>query len=123
AIAFTAWLMAPAPMACSSTCPRSRTMPAMAPATAAGREDDETFSAAGAGSATGNGGAGSLHGAAAPGAESEGPAGSWIDIVMGAARTLPEPAVEGNRFGGRMVPNSTGRPAGGAPGTTRRYFA
>src|SRR5579859_1725315 len=44
AIALTAWLMAPAPMACTSTRPLLRMTPAMAPATATGLEVAETFS-------------------------------------------------------------------------------
>src|ERR1700716_2012818 len=44
AIALTAWLMAPAPMAWTSTRPLLRITPAMAPATATGLEVAETFS-------------------------------------------------------------------------------
>src|SRR5712691_181789 len=44
AIALTAWLMAPAPMACTSTRPLLRITPAMAPATATGLEVAETLS-------------------------------------------------------------------------------
>src|SRR5712691_4611705 len=44
AIAFTAWLIAPAPMACTSTLPLLRMTPAMAPATATGLEVADTFS-------------------------------------------------------------------------------
>src|SRR5207245_4478712 len=44
AIAFTAWLIAPAPIACTSTRPLLRITPAMAPATATGLEVAETFS-------------------------------------------------------------------------------
>src|SRR3981081_133140 len=44
AIALTAWLMAPAPMACTSTRPLLRITPAIAPATATGLEVAETFS-------------------------------------------------------------------------------
>src|ERR1700730_3824878 len=44
AIALTAWLIAPAPMACTSTRPLLRITPAMAPATATGLEVAETFS-------------------------------------------------------------------------------
>src|SRR6202521_4395392 len=44
AMAFTAWLIAPAPMACTSTRPLLRMTPAMAPATATGLEVAETFS-------------------------------------------------------------------------------
>src|SRR6059058_3006148 len=43
AIAFTAWLMAPAPIACTSTRLWLRTTPAIAPATATGFEVAETF--------------------------------------------------------------------------------
>src|ERR1700737_2506411 len=43
AIAFTAWLMAPAPIACTSTRLWLRTTPAIAPATATGLEVAETF--------------------------------------------------------------------------------
>src|SRR5438093_7766393 len=45
ATALTAWLIAAAPMACTSARPRSRTMPAMAPATSVGRDEAETFNA------------------------------------------------------------------------------
>src|ERR1700682_4479133 len=44
AIALTAWLIAPAPIACTSTRPLLRITPAMAPATATGLEVAETFS-------------------------------------------------------------------------------
>src|SRR4029077_13661985 len=44
AIALTAWLMAPAPMAWTSTLPLLRITPAMAPATATGLEVAETLS-------------------------------------------------------------------------------
>src|ERR1700694_5295920 len=44
AIALTAWLMAPAPIAWTSTRPLLRITPAMAPATATGLEVAETFS-------------------------------------------------------------------------------
>src|SRR3977135_1611242 len=44
AIAVTAWLMAPAPIACTSTRPLLLITPAMAPATATGLEGAETFS-------------------------------------------------------------------------------
>src|SRR5260370_11234693 len=44
AIALTAWLMAPAPIACPSTRPLLRITPAMAPATATGLDVAETFS-------------------------------------------------------------------------------
>src|SRR5258706_16189802 len=44
AIAFTAWLTAPAPIACTSTRPLLRITPAIAPATATGLEVAETFS-------------------------------------------------------------------------------
>src|SRR5258705_1194229 len=44
AIAFTAWLIAPAPIACTSTRPLLRITPAIAPATATGLEVAETFS-------------------------------------------------------------------------------
>src|ERR1700674_2457758 len=44
AIAVTAWLIAPAPIACTSTRPLLRITPAMAPATATGLEVAETFS-------------------------------------------------------------------------------
>src|SRR5450631_1710125 len=44
AIALTAWLMAPAPIACTSTRPLLLITPAMAPATATGLEVAETFS-------------------------------------------------------------------------------
>src|SRR3979411_1674216 len=44
AIALTAWLMAPAPMAWTSTRPLLRITPAIAPATATGLEVAETFS-------------------------------------------------------------------------------
>src|SRR5258708_31415146 len=44
AIALTAWLMAPAPMACTSTRPLLRITPAIAPAPATGLEVAETFS-------------------------------------------------------------------------------
>src|ERR1700682_4314365 len=44
AIALTAWLMAPAPMAWTSTRPLLRITPAIAPATASGLEVAETFS-------------------------------------------------------------------------------
>src|SRR5437899_12727269 len=43
AIALTAWLMAPAPMACTSTLDCWRTTPAMAPATATGLLVAETL--------------------------------------------------------------------------------
>src|SRR5207237_2103151 len=43
AIALTAWLMAPAPIACTSTRLWLRTTPAIAPATATGFEVAETF--------------------------------------------------------------------------------
>src|ERR1700736_2396881 len=43
AIALTAWLMAPAPIACTSTRVWLRTTPAIAPATATGFEVAETF--------------------------------------------------------------------------------
>src|SRR5947207_4211186 len=43
AIAFTAWLMAPAPIACTSTRLWLRTTPAIAPATATGLDVAETF--------------------------------------------------------------------------------
>src|SRR5438132_4594242 len=43
AIALTAWLMAPAPMACTSTRLWVRTTPAMAPATATGLDVAETL--------------------------------------------------------------------------------
>src|SRR5260370_26183599 len=43
AIALTAWLMAPAPMAWTSTLPLLRITPAMAPATATGFEVAETL--------------------------------------------------------------------------------
>src|SRR3990172_9947640 len=41
--AFTAWLTAPAPMACTSACFCSRTIPAIAPATAVVRDSAETL--------------------------------------------------------------------------------
>src|SRR5438093_1628208 len=44
AIALTAWLIAPAPMACTSTRPLLRITPAIAPATATGLEVAETLS-------------------------------------------------------------------------------
>src|SRR5437870_1353283 len=44
AMALTAWLMAPAPIAWTSTRPLLRMTPAMAPATATGLEVAETFS-------------------------------------------------------------------------------
>src|SRR5690348_17387639 len=44
AMALTAWLMAPAPMAWTSTLPLLRITPAMAPATATGFEVAETLS-------------------------------------------------------------------------------
>src|ERR1700693_2177990 len=44
AIALTAWLMAPAPIACTSTPPLLLITPAMAPATATGLEVADTFS-------------------------------------------------------------------------------
>src|SRR5438270_433514 len=44
AIALTAWLIAPAPIACISTRPLLRMTPAMAPATATGFEVAETLS-------------------------------------------------------------------------------
>src|ERR1700741_3998726 len=44
AIAFTAWLMAPAPIAWTSTRPLLRITPAIAPATATGLEVAETLS-------------------------------------------------------------------------------
>src|SRR5579864_6560867 len=44
AIALIAWLIAAAPMACSSAVPRSRTTPASAPATAVGLDFAATFS-------------------------------------------------------------------------------
>src|SRR6476646_498660 len=44
AMALTAWLMAPAPIACTSTRPLLLITPAMAPATATGLEVAETFS-------------------------------------------------------------------------------
>src|ERR671923_3094065 len=44
AIALTAWLMAPAPIACTSTRPLLRITPAIAPATATGFEVAETLS-------------------------------------------------------------------------------
>src|SRR6185295_10198566 len=44
AIALTAWLMAPAPIACTSTRPLLRITPAIAPATATGLEVAETLS-------------------------------------------------------------------------------
>src|SRR6266568_2404058 len=44
AIALTAWLIAPAPIACTSTRPLLRMTPAMAPATATGLEVAETLS-------------------------------------------------------------------------------
>src|ERR1700694_2421669 len=44
AIALTAWLIAPAPIACTSTRPLLRITPAMAAATATGLEVAETFS-------------------------------------------------------------------------------
>ncbi len=43
AMALTAWFTAPAPTACISTPTPSFTMPAMAPATEAGDDFDETF--------------------------------------------------------------------------------
>src|SRR4029077_4479569 len=43
AMALTAWLIAPAPIACTSTRPLLRITPAMAPATATGLEVAETF--------------------------------------------------------------------------------
>jgi hypothetical protein len=43
ATALTAWLVAPAPIACTSARPFSRTTPAIAPATALGRDRAETF--------------------------------------------------------------------------------
>src|SRR5260370_144579 len=44
AVALTAWLIAPAPIACPSTRPLLRMTPAMAPATATGFEVAETLS-------------------------------------------------------------------------------
>src|SRR5260370_8209444 len=44
AMALTAWLIAPAPIACTSTRPLLRLTPAMAPATATGFEVAETLS-------------------------------------------------------------------------------
>src|SRR5919108_3035091 len=94
AMAFTAWLIAPAPMACTSARPCSRIMPATAPATAGGLEEAETRSASTAGRAGGPAAGGDVTGGGAT--------GCWVAIGGGglAAARSAEPSHANRRVDG-----------------------
>src|SRR6266508_4502699 len=123
ATAFTAWLIAAAPMACTSARPRSRTIPAIAPATSVGRDEAETFSAR-ATDGVGAAGGGSVP--AAGGVATTASCSCWLAKGSWGAATLPDPGgvrpkCNGRRRAGAGNPAPALRKCGARPGDVGRY--